>query len=96
MEYNEISEIIIKYALKVHRKLGPGLLESTYQKCLEYELKKYELDVRSELPQPLVYEGIKFKHGYRIDILVENKVVVELKAVEALTNVHFSQLYTYL
>ena len=96
MHYNEISTEVIGCAIRVHRKLGPGLLESTYQKCLIYELIKIGLDVKSEVAQPIIYDNIKLKHGYRLDLLIDDKVVIELKATESLTNVHFSQLYTYL
>ena len=96
MHYNEISTEVIGCAIRVHRKLGPGLLESTYQECLIYELIKIGLDVKSEVAQPIIYDNIKLKHGYRLDLLIEDKVVIELKATESLTNVHFSQLYTYL
>jgi len=96
MHYNDISKEIIGCAIKVHRELGPGLLESTYHECLVYELEEIGLDVKSEVAQPIIYEGKKLKHGYRLDLLVEDEVVVELKAVESLTKVHFSQLYTYL
>jgi GxxExxY protein len=96
MEVNEISKAIIGFAIEVHRKLGPGLLESAYQECLFYELKKAGLNVEKEKPMPIVYKEVKLDHGYRIDLLVENNVVIELKAVESLTDVHFAQVLTYL
>ena len=96
MHENDISKKIIACALKVHRRLGPGLLESAYQTCLEYELKKCGLKVIKEQPMPIVYEDIKLDHGYRIDLLVENKVIIELKTVDLITDVHKAQVLTYL
>lgn len=96
MHENDISNKIIASAIKVHRKLGPGLLESAYQTCLEYELKQEGLKVVKEKPMPIIYEEIKLDHGYRIDLLVENKVVIELKAVDLITDVHKAQVLTYL
>lgn len=96
MTENEISRLIIGYAIEVHKYLGPGLLESAYQECLYYELKKAKLKVEKEVAQPIIYKEIKLDHGYRIDLLVEDKVVVELKTVEALTDVHEAQVLTYL
>lgn len=96
MSENQITEIIIGCAIKIHRKLGPGLLESAYQTCLIYELKKAGLKVEKEKAMPIIYEEVKLDHGYRIDILVENKIVIELKTVEKFTDVHFAQVLTYL
>ncbi len=96
MSENEISNIIIGCAIDVHKQLGPGLLESAYQECLFYELKQKGLKVIKEKPMPIVYKDVKLDHGYRIDLLVENKVVVELKTVEGFTDVHFAQVLTYL
>jgi len=96
MTENEISHKIIGCAIEVHKQLGPGLLESAYQECLLYELKKVGLSVVKEKPMPIVYKEIKLDHGYRIDLLVENKVVVELKTVEYLTDVHTAQILTYM
>ena len=96
MEINQITHEILDSAYKVHSALGPGLLESAYQACLVYELKKKGLKVESEKPLPLIYEEVKLECGYRIDILVENQVVVELKTVEAFTDVHTAQVLTYL
>ena len=96
MELDQITHEILDSAYKVHSKLGPGLLESAYQACLAYELKKKGLKVEVEKPLPLVYEEIKLECGYRIDILVENQVVIELKTVEAFTDVHTAQVLTYL
>ncbi|NEW84862.1 MAG: GxxExxY protein [Mariniphaga sp.] len=96
MTENEISKIILDCAFKVHTTLGPGLLESTYRACLAYELTKSGLWIETEKPLPLVYEEVKLECGYRIDILVENKVVIELKTVEAFTDVHQAQTLTYM
>ncbi|MBB1078112.1 GxxExxY protein [Rhodoferax sp. 4810] len=96
MEINQITHEILDSAYKVHTALGPGLLESVYQACLVYELRKKGLKVEVEKPLPLVYEEVKLDCGYRIDILVENQVVVELKTVEAFTDVHTAQVLTYL
>jgi len=96
MEINEVTHEIIDSAYKVHSILGPGLLESAYKACLVYELKKKGLEVEVEKPLPLIYEDIKLDCGYRIDILVENLVIVELKTVESFTDVHTAQVLTYL
>lgn len=93
---NEISNKIIGCAIEVHRILGPGLLESAYEECLFYELSNSGLDVKKEIPMPLIYKEIKLDHGYRMDLLVENKVVIEIKTVEAFTEVHAAQMLTYL
>lgn len=93
---NELSKIIIGKAIEVHRTLGPGLLESAYQECLFYELKNEGLKIEKEKSLPVVYKDIKLDHGYRIDLLVENKVVIELKTVEFLTDVHTAQILTYM
>ena len=96
MTENEIASIIIGKAIDVHRELGPGLLESTYQECLFYELKNNNLMVAKELALPIIYKDIKLDHGYRIDLLVENKVVIEIKTVEFLNDVHTAQILTYM
>jgi GxxExxY protein len=96
MTENELSTIIIGAAIEVHKQLGPGLLESTYEHCLAYELRLMGLDVKQQVALPIVYKGIKLDAGYRIDLLVEDKVIVELKAVEALADIHTAQLLTYL
>ena len=88
MDENQLSNIIIGCAIDVHRQLGPGLLESAYQECLFYELAQKGLRVVKEKPMPIVYKEVKLDHGYRIDLLVENKVVVEIKTVEAFSEVH--------
>ncbi|MFY8112227.1 MAG: GxxExxY protein [Flavobacterium sp.] len=96
MTENEISKIVFECALRVHKVLGPGLLESAYEECLFYELKKANLKVEKQKSLPLVYEEVKLDVGYRIDILVEDKFIVEIKAVETLNDVHLAQLLTYL
>lgn len=93
---NELSNIIIGCAIEVHKQLGPGLLESAYQECLFYELKNKGLEVVKEKAMPIIYKEIKLDHGYRIDLLVENKVVIETKSVEEFTDVHTAQVITYL
>ncbi|MCA0349390.1 MAG: GxxExxY protein [Flavobacterium sp.] len=96
MTENELSKIVFDCALKVHQSLGPGLLESAYEECLFYELKKTGLVVEKQKALPLVYEEVRLDVGYRIDIIVENKLILEIKSVEALNDVHFAQLLTYL
>jgi GxxExxY protein len=96
MQINQITHEIMDSAYKVHSALGPGLLESAYQACLVYELRKKGLTVEVEKPLPLIYEEVKLECGYRIDLLVENQVVVELKTVESFTDVHTAQVLTYL
>ena len=96
MTENELSKVVFDCALKVHQALGPGLLESAYEECLFHELKKNGLDVQKQKALPLVYEEVKLDVGYRIDIIVENKLIIEVKSVETLNDVHFAQLLTYL
>ena len=96
MEENKITDKIIGFAIEIHRELGPGLLESAYQECLFYELTQAGLYVEKEKPMPVVYKQVKLDHGYRLDLLVENQIVIELKTVETLTNVHTAQILTYL
>ena len=93
---NKLTEKIIGAAINVHRFLGPGLLESAYQECLLFELKTIGLRVKKELALPIVYKEIKLDHGYRIDLLVENKIVLELKTVECFTDVHSAHILTYM
>jgi len=92
----EIGRIIVDSAIKVHRSLGPGLLESAYQSCMAYELESRGLGVESEVKVPLSYRGLSIDNGYRIDLLVANLVVIENKAVERLLPVHTAQILTYL
>jgi GxxExxY protein len=96
MTENEISKIILDASFKVHKSLGPGLLESAYEECLFYELNKTNLLVEKQKAVPLIYEEVKLECGYRLDILVEKKVIIEIKAVEALNDVHLAQILTYL
>jgi GxxExxY protein len=96
MELNEITNQIIGCAIEVHRNLGPGLLESAYEECLAYELVKKDLKIKRQQPTPVVYKEIKLECGYRIDIIVENEVVIELKVVDALNPVHEAQILTYM
>lgn len=93
---NEISKIILECALKVHKALGPGLLESSYQECLYYELLTKNLTVEKQKPLPLIYESVKLDIGYRVDLWVEQKVIIEVKSVDALNDVHLAQVLTYL
>lgn len=92
----ELSHKIIGLAMKVHTKLGPGLLESSYKECLCYELRKAGLKVDKEKSMPLVYEEVVLECGYRIDLLVENKIVIEIKTVEQFHDVHLAQTLTYM
>ena len=96
MELNEISEKIIGAAIQVHSTLGPGLLEGAYEACLKYELEKQGLKVLSQVGLPVIYDGMKIDLGYRLDLLVEDAVIVELKAVNKITPVHEAQLLSYL
>lgn len=96
MNENEISNKIVGLALEVHKALGPGLLESAYKECLAYKIKQAGLVVDKEKPMPLVFEEVKLECGYRIDLLVENKVVIEIKSVETLNDVHLAQILTYM
>ena len=96
MTENEIATKILDVAFTLHRFLGPGLLESVYERTLEYDLREAGVSVQSQLAVPLVYKEIKFEIGYRLDLLVENKVIVEVKAIETIAPVHFAQTLTYL
>lgn len=96
MEINDVSGQIVDAAMKVHSALGPGLLESAYEACLKHELSKRGLQVISQQIPPVVYEGIKIDTGYRIDLLVEDAVMVELKAVDKIASIHEAQLLSYL
>ena len=96
MEVNQITEKIIGCAIEVHKMLGPGLLESAYEECLVFELQKSGLRIERQKPVPVVYKEIKLECGYRIDILVENSIIVELKVVDAFNPVHEAQILTYM
>jgi GxxExxY protein len=96
MELNEITQKIIGCAIEVHKHLGPGLLESAYEECLSYELGKMGLNIKRQVATPVVYKETKLDCGYRIDILVENVVVIELKVVDAINPVHEAHILTYM
>ena len=96
MELNKISEIIIGCAIEIHKSLGPGLLESVYTACLKYELQEKGIYVEQQVPFPLIYKDVYLELGYRLDLWVEKTIVVELKSVEALTDVHTAQVLTYI
>jgi GxxExxY protein len=93
---NEITERVIGAAISVHRELGPGLLESAYQACLEYELVARHVQFRREQKVPLIYKGRNIEYGYRLDLVVEDKVIVEVKSIEVIAGIHIAQLVTYL
>lgn len=92
----ELTKEVIGVAIKVHKALGPGLLESAYQEVLFYELRKNGFKVNKEVPMPLIYEDVKLDCGYRIDLLVNNELVIELKSVDALNDIHMAQILTYM
>jgi GxxExxY protein len=92
----ELSRCVLDAAFRVHTALGPGLLESAYEACLAHELTKAGLQVRTQVPLPLVYEGLRLEIGYRIDMLVEDLVVVEIKSVDAIAPIHHAQIISYL
>lgn len=96
MNENEISNRVIGSAIEVHTTLVPGLLEGAYKECLYYKLIQCGFYVEKEKPMPLIFEEVKLECGYRIDLLVENKVVIEIKSVEALNDVHLTQTLTYM
>jgi len=96
MELNEISGVVVNAAMKVHSTIGPGLLENAYEACLLHELKKRDVNVRSQVTLPIHYDGEVIDIGYRLDLLVEDKVIVELKAAEKLLPIHEAQLLSYL
>jgi GxxExxY protein len=96
MNENELSKIGFDAALKVHQSLGPGLLESAYEECLYYELCKSGVFVEKQKPLPLIYEEVKLEVGYRVDLMLEKKLIIEVKAVEALNDIHLAQILTYL
>jgi len=95
-ELNQLSQQILKYAFKVHTELGPGLLESSYKECLYYLLNKNGLYTEKEKPMPLLFEDIKMEIGYRVDLLVDHRIIVEVKAVESFSLIHTAQVLTYL
>ena len=93
---NETSGVVVDAAFQVHNTLGPGLLESVYEECLQYELSNRELKVKRQVQVPLIYKELQFDCGFRIDLLVNDEVVVEVKAVETVLSIHTAQLLTYL
>ena len=93
---NHLSKIILSSSIKIHRSLGPGLLESAYQKCLIYELQKKDLLIEPEKSLAVVYEDIQIQAGYRVDLMINKKVIVELKTVDSLDDIHLAQILTYL
>ncbi len=96
MEFDNLSNKIIGAAIEVHKLIGPGLLESAYEECLAYELKKNNLIVERQKPVPIIYKEIKLECGYRLDLLVNNKIIVEIKSIDALASVHTAQVLTYM
>ncbi len=96
MNENELSHLILQCAFMVHSELGPGLLESAYEECLAYELQRHGLIVEKQKALPLVYKSVKLDAGYRLDLLVNSKVVIEIKSVEAINDIHLAQVITYL
>ena len=96
MTENEIAKIVVDSAFQIHKRLGPGLLESVYEIVLAYELKKRGLNVQRQVPVAIVYDDIQFDEGFRADLIVEGKIIVELKSVEKVVPVHKKQLLTYL
>ena len=96
MTENELSKIVIGKAIDVHKALGPGLLESAYRECLYFDLVQHGLYVEKEKPMPIIYKEVKLDHGYRMDLLIDGKLVVEIKTIEFFTDVHTAQLLTYL
>ena len=96
MTENELSKIILDLGIKVHKVLGPGLLESAYEECLYYEINRSGLFVEKQKALPLIYEDIKLEAGYRVDLWVEKKLIIEIKSVEALNDLHLAQTLTYL
>ena len=96
MEFDELSHEVLGCALEVHKRLGPGLLESAYQQCLAYELNRKQIRFQTEVPLPIKYREIKLDCGYRIDLLVDDQLIVELKSVDRLEGIHSAQILTYM
>ena len=96
MQFDKLSNIIIGCAIEVHKSLGPGLLESAYEECLSYELLQKGLHIERQKPIPVIYKEVKLDCGYRIDILVENEIIIELKSVDAIHPIHEAQILTYM
>lgn len=95
-ELNSISKLVINRAIQVHQTLGPGLLESVYKECLCHELVSAGLNVQKEKGIPVVWKDLKLEHGYRVDLMVENKVILEIKSIDSLADIHSAQMLTYL
>ena len=93
---NGISRIVFDCALKIHKELGPGLLESAYEHCMYHELLKSGLLIEKQKPLPLIYENTKLEIGYRVDLIIEEKLIIEIKSVDSLTDIHLAQILTYL
>jgi GxxExxY protein len=96
MEFDDLSNRVIGCALEVHREMGPGLLESTYEQCLAHELKLNDIDFKLQHPQPVEYKGLRLDCGYRTDLLIEDRLIIELKSVEQIKGIHEAQLLTYM
>ncbi len=96
MTENELSKVVIGSAMEVHTQLGPGLLENVYKECLYYEFCRLGWQVVKEKPMPVIYDEVKLECGYRIDLLVEHKLVIEIKSVESLHDIHLAQILTYM
>ncbi len=96
MEFDDLSGKVIGCAIEVHRELGPGLLESAYEQCLAHELSMHEIPFRLQVPVPVEYKGLKLESGYRIDLLIDDTLIVELKSVDRLQPLHEAQLLTYM
>ncbi|MBU4305034.1 MAG: GxxExxY protein [Candidatus Omnitrophica bacterium] len=96
MEYSKLADQIIGYAIEVHRILGPGLLESTYEQCLAQELRLNKINFNTQLALPVTYKGIRLDCGYRIDMLIENEIILEIKSVEEIQGIHQAQVLTYM
>ena len=96
MEFDELSNRVIGCAIEVHRQLGPGLLESTYEQCLAHELSLNSIDFKTQQPLPVQYKGITLDCGYRVDLLIEDKMIIELKSVDQIKGIHEAQLLTYM
>lgn len=96
MTENELARIAYNVGLKLHKNLGVGLLESAYEECMFYELSKLGLKVEKQKALPLIYEEVKLEAGYRVDLIIENKLIIELKSIDNITDIHIAQLITYL
>jgi GxxExxY protein len=96
MDLEKIFKLVLDSSFKIHTALGPGLLESAYEECLYYELLQFGLKVRKQVSLPLIYKEVKLEAGYRIDLLVEDKIIIELKSIESLADIHMAQILTYM